>query len=100
MDFTRQNSNSKYYIFNYKNNSNFNIGYPSDYRENQNKSAYSNYLNLNKSLSYYKCNEISNCSSCQINNFNPYSIFNRIDNASSYTVVSMEEWYANNCTTR
>ena len=70
MDFTRQNSNSKYYIFNYKNNSNFNIGYPSDYRENQNKSAYSNYLNLNKSLSYYKCNEISNCSSCQINNFN------------------------------
>ena len=27
-------------------------------------------------------------------------VFNKVDNASSYTVVSMEEWYASNCTTR
>ena len=36
----------------------------------QNKSAYSNYINLNKSKYYYNGNEIGNISSFKINNFN------------------------------
>ena len=37
-------------------------------RENDNKSAYSNYIKLNKSQYYYNGNEIGNCSSYKINN--------------------------------
>ena len=39
-------------------------------RINQNKSAFTNYINLNKSQYYYNGNEIGNCSSYKINNYN------------------------------
>ena len=39
-------------------------------RDTQNKSTYANYINLNKSQYYYNGNEIGNCSSYKINNYN------------------------------
>ena len=44
--------------------------------ENQNKSAYTNYINLNKSHYYFNGNEIGNFTSYKINNYNSSMIVN------------------------
>ena len=73
-------------------NSYFNKQSFSNNSENQNKSAYSNYVNLNKSQYYINGNEIGNFTSYKINNYNS-SIFINNNNNHNNTFNSKDNKY-------